>query len=723
MTFTPTQANRQISVTSDSFPTDALLLRAFDFEEQLGRPFTLNLSCQSPVAAPFDGAGLIGKTVTVNIELPSYTTRYIHGYVTSFQTTGVFGDLMNYRLVVRPALWMLSKSSHCRIFTDQSVPDIVKSVVEADGKTHIIRQLHSDYQPLKYCVQYNESDLAFVSRLLEASGIFYYFTHDADGSTMALCDHVPRTQTFPNYEKLPYNGTVGSPTSGPDQIYAWTVEHNLETQRVTLDAYSYENPKLDLRETDGSDGSDGLAIYEYTDEYHSSSHGAELAKLRLQEEASTQTVHFGETNSLGIAAGFTFDLTGYPQTGVDLQVFTKHVRLDVNSPSFESSDNANAGIETKCRFSTVPVDCRFRPARRTPRPRITGPQTAKVVSPSGTPSFDADLLGSIYVVFHWDRNATSRRVRVSQPSADQDNQSMFIPEVHSEVIVSFENGNPDHPIVTGRVYNQEIPPVLDPSASPNVTYFGNASQKNLLSMDATKGSENVVLQNLANKITMNSAPGSPSMVFTDGTSSITFDTLNKSVHTVAPGNNTEKTKGSTSKWTAGNWEEWTLGIKTSNVVGAAWNFYLGAYTKFVGGVDAGAVFGAKLELVTGAGYKITRGAFYKDTAAEVSTHSTIGSLLSKAWVKMVQTSNNVVSGIYTLTAGSIVQDCDNIDISAAFDHNINAGGSVSVESAGNLSMAGSEVDVSASNLSLTSLSDVFVSGPGIIFNAGTVEIG
>jgi len=612
MNSSPTQADRQISITTP-LGTDVLLLRNFACREQLGRPFSIQMDLQSTDDdIKFDM--IVGQKATIAVNLPTYQQRYFNGYISTFKQVGFSGKLTNYRATLVPWIWMLTRTSDCKIFQNKTVPAIVQSVFKSFGFTDFQSALTATYHELPFCVQYDETAFDFVSRLMEDYGIYYYFVHSSSAHTLVLCDTGSKQPNFSGYETIPFSADQHGSNVG-EHIYEWVIEQQVESGSYTVDDYDYLHPKVLLAESASipqSYAQAGYSQYHYPGNYATADAGLEIARIRIQEQQAKLVTQRGSSNALGIAAGFSFTMSGYRRSDQNVAMLTTDLVLRITSAPFDADDSGDTGFSATCVFNTLAPGHVFRPARVTPKPRIAGPQTATVVDSSGstTETFATDSLGSIYVRFHWDRVGGSPptcRVRVSQNSADKDLQSQFIPEVGSEVVVSFENGDPDRPLVTGRVYNSDIPPTIDPTQQPYVSYFGNATGKNILQMDATSTAQKVLLQNVSNKITMDSTVGTESLVITDGQSTVTFNPQKKSVATDAPGNNSEKTGGDKSHWTWGSWNEWVGGIKASNVFGLAWNFYIGAYTKIIFGGEFGFIVGGKFEVLFPFAFKYVRG--------------------------------------------------------------------------------------------------------------------
>ncbi len=649
----PTQANRPISV-STPLGTDVLLLRNFTFREELGRPFAMDLEMQS-TDANIDFQKVIGTNFTVTVNLPTYQKRYFTGTVATFQQTGFTGGLANYRAMVIPWLGLLNQTSDCQTFQNLSIPGIIQQVFQDFGFSDVRNALTATYPVVPYCVQYDETAFNFVSRLMEFAGIYYYFEHTQEKDTMVLCDAGTVPVAFPGYETIPYSAEKFV-LHAPQHIYEWVMTQEVKPQTVYLDDYNYTSPKTDLLEsgqisqtyTNGQ-----FSRFDYPGNYQTTDEGQALATARIQEQQSGQMIQRGMSNALGIAPGLKFSFTNFPRQDQNTDQFTTTMILRITTADFSTADSNQASFSSTCEFTSLVATRPFRPARTTPKPRIPGPQTASVV---GAPDseVDADGYGNIIVQFHWDRQGqnnqdSSCRIRVSQNSAGPDWGSMFIPHIGNEVIVSFEDGDPDRPIVTGRVYNAEEMPPVSPTSSPLVSYIKDSSQQNLLSMDATANAQKLVVQNVKNKITMDSTAGAEKMVLTDGKSSMTFDT--------PAGNVTITNFKDVSTKTSGKSEILTLGAANKVVVGISNNVYVGGYTSSTLGINMGFVAliksqivlgaelkynaGNKTELYTGTIYKIIWGSEYKwESKGKKRLSTDCGEVYSK-WNILANTRNAI----------------------------------------------------------------------------------
>lgn len=504
MTQKATQKNRPAAVQT-ALGDDALLLRSFTIRERLSEPFQIELDLLSEDGSiAFDS--VVGKPATIRLgtlEKP----RYFNGIVTRFGQGCGKGQYSAYRATVAPAFWILSLSSHCRIFKDKSVVEIVRSVL-SEHQVEFEERIHGNYAPLEFCVQYRETDIIFCSRLLEEFGIYYYFTHSAGKHTLILTDSRGSHDAFPGYETIDYRPHSG-PVIGGEYIYDWSVRHNMMSTRFAHQDYDFTKPTSNLLQKAGTNkGSQSreLEIYDYPGGYTELSKGETLAKVRMDEIGTHSEYRNGSTSAYGIATGHRFRLGRCPDVGFPRTEDSKEYLVVSAEHSFHLSDYESENVRTaspyKCTFVAIPHSEQFRPARVTPKPLIHGVQTAMVVGRKGR-EIDTDQYGRIRVQFHWDRDGkrdenSSCWIRVAQSWTGRKWGAIYTPRIGQEVVVEFLEGDPDRPIVTGCIYNGEnMPPFTLPEKDAVSGVKTNSTKGgagyNEWTMDDTKGQEKIVL--------------------------------------------------------------------------------------------------------------------------------------------------------------------------------------------------------------------------------------
>ncbi|WP_336296485.1 type VI secretion system Vgr family protein, partial [Cronobacter dublinensis] len=315
-----------------------------------------------------------------------------------------------------------------------------------------------------YCVQYQESSLDFMSRLLELEGITYHFRHEQDRHTLILTDAPGQYEPFPGYETIPYHVTPSGGTTDEEGISQWALEDSVTPGIYSLDDYDFRKPNAWLfqaRQNPKSPQPGSIDVYDWPGRFVEHGHGEFYARIRQERWQVEHRQTQGTGTALGIAPGHTFVLRNAPFFGDNGEYLTTVAHYHFEENRYASGADSNTIHET--RFEVIPADVPYRPAQKTPWPRTYGPQTAKVVGPQGE-SIWTDKYGRVKVKFHWDRlskgdDTSSSWVRVSSAWAGQGFGGVQIPRVGDEVVVDFINGDPDRPLITGRVYNEaSMPP-------------------------------------------------------------------------------------------------------------------------------------------------------------------------------------------------------------------------------------------------------------------------
>src|SRR5262245_11740880 len=451
-----TQANRSIRI-STPLGEDVLLLTALSGREAMSQLFAfhLELATNDPDRVIFDK--LVGKPVSIEIVNPDTpdTPRYIHGHVSRFSQSGTVGDLGNYTAEVVPWLWFLTRTSDCRIFQSKSVPDIVKQVFGEYGLKDFEFKLHGSYEPREYCVQYRETDFNFVSRLLEEEGIFYFFRHEEKRHVMIVAnDPGEHKAAAPDGKARFYQETLG--VDHADAVISFRKEQEVRATGHSAIDYNFERPSNLVKSSFGD-----VARYEIFDYPGSAMKEGELDRLmrvRQQEEDTPRIVNQGTSYCRGFAPGCRFNMTGEgaktPFDGDYVLTAVRHHASETHDPE-GSAGGTSYQNDCECTPAAIP----YRPVRRTPEPVVNGVQTGVLVGPSGE-EIHVDKYGRVKVQFHWDREgkhneSSSCWIRVSQAWAGKNWGFVALPRIGQEVIISFLEGDPDSPIITGPVYNAE----------------------------------------------------------------------------------------------------------------------------------------------------------------------------------------------------------------------------------------------------------------------------
>ena len=484
---------------------DVLLFRSLRGREEMARPSEFDLTALS-TNGDVNPGDLLGKTVTVKLELRNSGYRYFNGYVTRFAQGSMVGRYYEYRMTVRSWLWFLTRTTDCRIFQEKTVPDIVKEVF-ADHPAVAASEFNlvGKYAPREYCVQYRESDFDFVSRLMEEEGIYYYFDHQDGRHTMQVVDSDSGYKTLENKATIAYYPPGRAIHIDEEHIQALTFRRNIQPGAVALQSFDFEKPKADLGVKSRLLQPHERADYEVFDwagdsDYIQADHGDHYVKLRVDELHADFERLDAECNVRDIVVGRLFTLKNAPRRDLEREYLIVGADYDLQNNTYESGGTQDEASYV-CTMSLLQSSQQFRPARTTPRPTMGGPQTAVVTGPAGEEIY-CDKHGRVKVQFHWDRYGkrdenSSCWMRVSQPWAGKDWGTVSIPRIGQEVIVDFLEGDPDQPLIIGRVYNGDnMPPYVLPGAavvSGIKTKTHKGAGYNEISADDTAGKEKITI--------------------------------------------------------------------------------------------------------------------------------------------------------------------------------------------------------------------------------------
>jgi len=460
---------------------DALLLVSMSAIEPLGRPFEyqLELASEDPQIKADD---IVGQNVTIRLNLLAGGTRYFNGFVSRFTQVTTAGKLVRYRATIVPWLWFLTRTADCRIFQDKTVPNIIKEVFKGHNLTNFEEILSGSYATREYCVQYRETDFDFVSRLMEQEGIYYYFKHENGKHMLVLADSASAHEPYLEFEELQYH-PADKGTETEASVSEWVVETHLQPGAYALNDFDFKNTKKDLQaraKASQTHAGAGFEIYDYPGKYTEAGDGDGYARNRVEELQAQYEIATAESDCRGVCTGSTFSLTNHPRDDQNRKYLITSTSYRMESDEFQSTGRESGPVYS-CSFTAIDAGQAFRAPRTTPRPSIAGPQTAMVVGPSSEEVF-TDEYGRVKVKFHWDRYSkadenSSCWIRVAQVWAGKKWGAMYIPRIGQEVIVEFLEGDPDQPIITGRVYNAQAMPPYDPKTNKTLSTLKSNSSK------------------------------------------------------------------------------------------------------------------------------------------------------------------------------------------------------------------------------------------------------
>ena len=497
------QASRLAKITSPLGP-EVLLLKDMGGGEELGRLFNYELQLHSLDNA-IDLNQLLGKPMCLSLQLDDGGERYFHGIVARCSQNVDQGQFASYQATLRPWLWLLTRTSDCRIFQNLTIPQIIKQVFRDLGFSDFEDALSRPYREWEYCVQYRETSFDFVSRLMEQEGIYYFFRHEQGRHVLVLADAYGAHTSVPGYASVPYY-PKNEQQRERDHIHDWHLAQEVQPGSLELNDYDFQRPsaRIDVRSAMPRPHTAGdYPLYDYPGTYVQSEDGEHYARTRIE---ALQTLHEQVEfagNARGLGSGHLFSLTGFSRQDQNREYLIAGARYYVAQ---ESGESGGAGASAQFESSLTCIDAQqsYRPLPNTHRPIVKGPQTALVVGPKGEEIW-TDQFGRVKVHFYWDRHDQSNEnsscwIRVSQAWAGKNWGSVQIPRIGQEVIVSFLEGDPDRPIITGRVYNAEqtVPYALPANATQSGTKSrsskgGTPANFNEIRMEDKKGAEQLYI--------------------------------------------------------------------------------------------------------------------------------------------------------------------------------------------------------------------------------------
>jgi type VI secretion system secreted protein VgrG len=512
----PTQASRNCRV-STPLGADLLLFHRMTGSEALSELGEYQLDLLSE-ASDLKIDAVLGHPLSVKLDASADVVREFNGIVTRFVMTGRRGRYASYQATVRPWLWFLTRSADCRIFQGKNAVEIIKKIFKKYALADFdLEQLSAQPPVMPYCVQYRETDFAFVSRLLERFGIYYFFRHAAGRHTMVLADSPASHQAIAGKATLQYAPDADGRAGAQETVHSWQAGGEILSDAYTLAAFNFETPAValtakskDRRAYDDAAGN--LEMYDYPGAFQERAAGESEARIRLESIAAGYLTVQGAATAATLAPGFLFKLSDHPRkdqngemlvVGASYQLYSDRYQAE---PALGAADVHALPPPFACQFRAIAKGGVFRGAQHTARPLMRGPQTAFVVGNPGDEIW-TDEYGRVKIRFHWDRIGDESKnadecscwVRVAQAWAGKRFGQIFIPRVGQEVVVSFLEGDPDQPLVTGAVYNaRNMPPLALPEQASRSTIKTNSTKGgegfNEIRFEDKKNAEEVFIQ-------------------------------------------------------------------------------------------------------------------------------------------------------------------------------------------------------------------------------------
>lgn len=491
-----TQDQNSLALTTP-LGKDKLILSSLRGREAISQPFSYDLEMFSGDKT-LDLTKLVGKSVSVEVRLDDGKLRYINGVVSRFSLvrSDPKEDLAFYEAEIRPWFWLLNYRGGFKVYQKQTAKQIIQAALDGTGLASNAKiNLSGTYAEREYCVQYGETDFAFLSRLMEEEGIYYWFDHQKTKHVMVIADDAGAHVNTPLVHKLRYR-SMTNPTVEDDIITDCRFEHSVVPRSFGLDDFNFETPSTDLASSSSSSRSSktsydlsetGLATY--PGRYGKSNVGTQFAKIRLEAEELPERLLTASGTCRSLIPGYKVEISEHARDDVNGAWVVQDISIRANAQTFDTT------------FTAFPAAVQFRPPMVTPKAVIHSTQTAIVTGPDGEEIY-TDKYGRVQVKFHWAKGGAdpSCWIRCAHGWAGKGWGILFVPRVGQEVVVSFLDGDPDRPLITGAVYNGENTPPYLPSEKTKSTIKtrssakGSASTFNEIRFEDKKGSEELFIQ-------------------------------------------------------------------------------------------------------------------------------------------------------------------------------------------------------------------------------------
>lgn len=582
-----TQDQHSLAITT-SLGKDKLILQRLNGYEGISECFSYDVEMFSG-DKNIDLAKAVGQSACIEVRMDDDKIRYINGVIARFSLvkSDPAEDLAFYEAEIRPWFWLLNYRGSFTVYQNKNAKEIIQEALTNAGFSGSFKvNLSGTYEAREYCVQYGETDFAFLSRLMEEEGIYYWFEHQKDKHVLIIADEASAHAHCPALHQLEYHSHRTDLVEDA-VINDCRFEHSVVPRSYGLDDFNFETPSTDLAASSTSSRASktsyalsktGLAGY--PGRYGKTNIGTQFAKMRLQAEELPERLITATGTCRSLMAGYKVSISG-------------HARSDVNGSWVLREMNVSADMDTfQVTFSAFPADIQFRPVQRTPKPAIHSAQTAIVTGPDGE-EIHTDKYGRVQVLFHWYGSEITEScwIRVAHGWAGKGWGTLFLPRIGQEVVVSFLDGDPDRPLITGAVYNGEnTPPYLPGEKTKSTiksrsTTKGGASNFNEIRFEDKKGSEEIFVQaekdmavEIKNDLTHTIKNDETRTVENDRTRTV------KGKETVTvEGDLTETVKGKQTVTVSGDMAETLEGKETIKVTGAAEHKYSANLTEDVGG--------------------------------------------------------------------------------------------------------------------------------------------
>ena len=486
-----------------SLGNDAFVVARFEYTEELGEPFELVVELESDKTS-IAGPQLVGQGFSVTVALPGGGKRHFHALMSKFARIGQQGQIARYRAVGIPWFSLLKLAENSQIFQNMNIRDLMQNVFNNfDFAKYELKGFYPKTQ-WEARAQYRESYFNFIQRSTQQEGVYSFWTHEQSQHTLNFCDTLANHAPFPGYESIPYRSAQHGQES-VEHIYEWNFETEIQPSVIVLKDYNYTAPQMSLLETTPAQqplGPSSLEVFDYPGLFQNSSDGERYAKIRTEERECRQQVFRGRAQCLGLAPGSLFSLQDFPVASENGPYLTTVMKLTIGSAGDagdgrkdERGPAGESGSWYDCEFTAIPADVQYRSRFSARVPQVLGLQSAIAYAPDGqdpqTPYTDS--LGRIQLLFPWSRNGKQTAwARKAQVSAGDGWGHMHCPRSGDEVLVAFEHGNVDRPVIVGCLFNGNTKPPLPLPEAAHIHVFKDQGG-NLFTLNPQENKQTITL--------------------------------------------------------------------------------------------------------------------------------------------------------------------------------------------------------------------------------------
>lgn len=459
--------NIRFTFTSTSQPDDTFTVAEFSGTEAISKlyEFDISLYADDP---DIDLKEVLKNPVQLTVQKEGEVLRVFHGILSRFEQLHEYSGHIYFRAILVPRLWISDQYLENQLFLDKSIPEIIEEVLKQTGLTSNDYEikLTGNYAPWEYICQYNETDFNFISRWMEREGIYYYFEQGDDTEKLVIADAATAHEDIPSGESIRYSPPDSLAPSTMEQVREFTCHQHLLPQKIILKDYNYRKPSLDLKGESAVDPDGRGHVYIYGDHFKTPEEGNALAKIRAEELLCREALFFGEGTVPPFLTGYIFEMHDHYRDSYNQRYLIIELsHQGVQSTYLTGAGDPNAPTEKQGpsyfnNFSCIPAETQFRPKRISERPKLKGTLNGRVDAGGDGEYAEIDDEGRYKVKLPFDQSdaadgKASRWVRMAQPYSGADYGMHFPLHKGTEVLLTFVDGDPDRPIISGTVPNPE----------------------------------------------------------------------------------------------------------------------------------------------------------------------------------------------------------------------------------------------------------------------------